>query len=378
MAGIYIHIPFCTQRCSYCDFYKVISSDKQLIQNFVDSLIREIRLRKDYLKQEPIETIYFGGGTPSVLKTEQYQQIFDVLHTHFTICTHAEITMEANPDDLTATYLESISPLPFNRLSIGIQSFNDEQLKSLNRRHNASQAFTAIANARKYGFQNISIDLIYGLPKQDMDDWAIQLKHAFELDIEHISAYGLSYEKGTPLWHERAKGKIRPVADETSIAMFNYLREQISLHGYEAYEISNYAKANFRSKHNSAYWKFIPYLGLGPSAHSFDGESRQWNIASLHQYVNLLQTNQVFFEREILSEQEFYNDYMMIALRTSEGIDLKFLEEKFGKQFLEYCLQNAANHIASKDLMLSDDCLKLSAQGIHIADRIIMNLMQVD
>jgi oxygen-independent coproporphyrinogen-3 oxidase len=377
MAGIYIHIPFCAQRCSYCDFYREISSDNKKIDAFVQVLIHEIKLRKDELNGESIQTIYFGGGTPSVLSYNQFRLIFDVLHQYFTICSDAEITLEANPDDLTNAYLDSLSPLPINRLSIGIQTFNDKHLRELNRRHNAAQAYNAVANARKYGFKNISIDLIYALPGQNINDWEQQLDAALQLQVEHISAYGLTYEEGTALWHHRNEGRIRETDDETSIIMFNRLRAKMKENGYEAYEISNYAKPGFRSTHNSAYWKFIPYLGFGPSAHSFDGKSRRWNVSSVQQYIEHIRNHQSFFEKEILSEQDFYNDYIMIALRTSEGIDTNYLHERFGQELLDYCMQNATSHLAAKDLIMSGHCLSLSNTGIHIANIIIMNLMKV-
>ena len=377
MAGIYIHIPFCIQRCFYCDFYREIGSDSKKIDAFIQALIHEIELRKDDLDGESIQTVYFGGGTPSVLNYDQFRLIFDVLHQYFTICSNAEITLEANPDDLTEAYLDSLSPLPINRLSIGIQTFNDKHLRELNRRHNATQAYAAIANARKYGFKNISIDLIYALPGQDMIDWEEQLDAALHLGVEHISAYGLTYEEGTPLWQHRKEGRIRETDDETAIAMFNLLRKKMKENGYETYEISNYAKPGFRSRHNSAYWKFIPYLGFGPSAHSFDGKTRQWNVSSVQQYMERIRNHQSFFGKEILSKQDFYNDYIMIALRTSEGIDINYLHERFGQELPDYCMQSAAPHLAAGDLIMNGQYLSLSATGIHIANIIIMDLIKV-
>lgn len=377
MAGIYIHIPFCIQRCSYCDFYREIGSDSKKIDAFVQALIHEIELRKDDLNGESIQTVYFGGGTPSVLNYDQFRLIFDVLHQYFTICSNAEITLEANPDDLTEAYLDSLSHLPINRLSIGIQTFNDKHLRELNRRHNATQAYAAVANARKYGFKNISIDLIYALPGQDMIDWEEQLDAALHLGVEHISAYGLTYEEGTPLWQHRKEGRIRETDDETAIAMFNLLREKMKENGYETYEISNYAKPGFRSRHNSAYWKFIPYLGFGPSAHSFDGKTRQWNVSSVQQYIECIRNHQSFFEQEILSKQDFYNDYVMVALRTSEGIDINYLHKRFDQELPDYCIQSAAPHLAAGDLIMNGQYLSLSGTGIHIANIIIMDLIKV-
>lgn len=378
MAGIYIHIPFCKQRCTYCDFYKETGSNNNQIDAFVDALIQEIQLRKSYLNGDDISTVYFGGGTPSVLNFNQFKKIFNVIYNCFNVEDDAEITMEANPDDLTEVYLKTLSPLPFNRLSIGIQSFNDAHLKKINRRHDAQQAKDAVINARKHGFKNISIDLIYALPGQTIDDWKYQLEEAFKLNVEHISAYGLTYEEGTALWKQRNKGLVKVTEDEVTLQMFDYMRLQMSEKGFESYEISNYAKPGFRSRHNSAYWQFIPYLGLGPSAHSFDGKSRQWNIASVQKYLQGITVLKPSFEKEILSEQDFYNDFIMVSLRTSEGIDLIRLKNRFGDVLFDYCLQNADNQIKYGNLILNNNRLFLSDAGVHITNQVIVELMKTD
>lgn len=378
MAGIYIHIPFCKQRCTYCDFYKETGSNNNQIDAFVDALIQEIQLRKSYLNGDDISTVYFGGGTPSVLNFNQFKKIFNVIYNCFNVEDDAEITMEANPDDLTEVYLKTLSPLPFNRLSIGIQSFNDAHLKKINRRHDAQQAKDAVINARKHGFKNISIDLIYALPGQTIDDWKYQLEEAFKLNVEHISAYGLTYEEGTALWKQRNKGLVKVTEDEVTLQMFDYMRLQMSEKGFESYEISNYAKPGFRSRHNSAYWQFIPYLGLGPSAHSFDGKSRQWNIASVQKYLQGITVLKPSFEKEILSEQDFYNDFIMVSLRTSEGIDLIRLKNRFGDVLFDYCLQNADNQIKYGNLILNNNKLFLSDAGVHITNQVIVELMKTD
>ncbi len=378
MAGIYIHIPFCKQRCTYCDFYKETGSNNNQIDAFVDALIQEIQLRKSYLNGDDISTVYFGGGTPSVLNFNQFKKIFNVIYNCFNVEDDAEITMEANPDDLTEVYLKTLSPLPFNRLSIGIQSFNNAHLKKINRRHDAQQAKDAVINARKHGFKNISIDLIYALPGQTIDDWKYQLEEAFKLNVEHISAYGLTYEEGTALWKQRNKGLVKVTEDEVTLQMFDYMRLQMSEKGFESYEISNYAKPGFRSRHNSAYWQFIPYLGLGPSAHSFDGKSRQWNIASVQKYLQGITVLKPSFEKEILSEHDFYNDFIMVSLRTSEGIDLIRLKNRFGDVLFDYCLQNADNQIKYGNLILNNNKLFLSDAGVHITNQVIVELMKTD
>jgi oxygen-independent coproporphyrinogen-3 oxidase len=376
LAGIYIHIPFCKQRCTYCDFYKEIAPE--YIDSFVKALIAELNLRKIYLKKEEISTVYFGGGTPSILNFSQFKEIFDTLYLLFFIKKDAEITMEANPDDLSIEYLQTLTSLPFNRLSIGIQSFDDADLKAINRRHNAKQAIDAVKNARMQGFNNISIDLIYALPGQTLNAWENQLNEAFALDVEHISAYGLTYEKGTALWRQRNKGLVAVVEDEVTLQMYNLMRLKMTEKNYDAYEISNFSKPGFRSQHNSAYWKFIPYLGVGPSAHSFDGDSRQWNIASVKKYIEKISSNEVIYEKEILSLQDRYNDYVMVALRTSEGIDLLFLKNKFGDEMLETCMNSVKKYIKTDDVQIEDNRLYLTQKGIHISNMIIMELMRTD
>jgi oxygen-independent coproporphyrinogen-3 oxidase len=266
MAGIYIHIPFCKRRCTYCDFYTEVAP--QFIPVFIDSLVRELNIRKDYLANSPINTIYFGGGTPSILNREQFSMIFETIYNLFTVAGDAEITFEANPDDLTSAYLESIRTLPFNRISIGVQSFDDSDLKRINRRHTSVQAINAVKNAQNAGFGNISIDLIYGLPYQTPEAWEKQLDIAFSLEIQHISAYGLTYEEGTALWKQRESGKTEPVDETTMNKMYLLLLKKVKSNGFEAYEISNFAQRGFRSRHNSSYWKQEPYLGIGPSAHT--------------------------------------------------------------------------------------------------------------
>jgi oxygen-independent coproporphyrinogen-3 oxidase len=373
MAGIYIHVPFCKQRCTYCDFYTEVAPNS--IQAFVDALIVEIDHRKNYLDNAIIETIYFGGGTPSALTIEQLHNILDVIKNNFQIQVDAEITIEANPDDLSDTYFEGLQTLPFNRLSMGIQSFNDEELRFVNRRHNAAQAIAAVARAKEYGFTNISIDLIYGLPKQSFEQWQLNVQQAIALQVKHISAYGLTYEEGTKLWRQRAKSIVVETPDELMIQMSDYLRDTLRNNGYEAYEISNFALPGFRSRHNSSYWKMIPYLGLGPSAHSYDGISRQWNVASIKKYVHAITHSTPYFEKEMLSSNDNYNDYVMVALRTSEGIDTEKLKLVFGEASYNHCLKNAQKYIKTNDLVMQQNYLSLTDTGFNICNRIIIDLM---
>ena len=375
MAGIYIHIPFCQKRCTYCDFYTEVAP--QLIPNLIDSIIKELDIRKDYLPDSDINTIYFGGGTPSILSKEQFSKIFEAIFSTYSVNEDAEITFEANPDDLTTDFFESIRLLPFNRISIGIQSFDDEDLKRINRRHTAIQAIEAVRNAQQAGFKNISIDLIYGLPSQTLEKWEKQLDIALSLNVQHISAYGLTYEEGTVLWKQREKGILNVVEDETMNKMYSLLVKKMKQNSFEAYEISNFALPNFRSRHNSSYWKQEPYMGLGPSAHSYDLISRQWNVASIKDYIHEIETNTVFFEREELTIQDRYNDFVMVSLRTSEGIDLKTLENEFGLKLAKYCLQNIKPFIDTKKVDFSVDRLRLTSDGILISNQILVQLMKV-
>ncbi len=375
MAGIYIHIPFCKKRCTYCDFYTEVAP--KLIPTLVDNIIKELEIRKDYLQNEPIHTIYFGGGTPSILKIDQFSKIFDVIYSTYPVDKDAEVTFEANPDDLTVEFFNSIHSLPFNRISIGIQSFNDEDLKRVNRRHSAKQAIEAVKNSQNAGFNNISIDLIYGLPLQTLADWEQQLDTALGLNVQHISAYGLTYEEGTALWKQREKGKVKPVDDDIMNEMYLLLVKKTKEKGFEAYEISNFATQGFRSRHNSSYWKQSAYLGIGPSAHSYDLNSRQWNVASITKYIEAIEHNTLLFEREELTLFDRYNDYVMVSLRTLEGIDLAFLEQTFGPELRKYCYENIKSFIDSNNVIFANDRLRLTDEGIMISNQILIQLMQV-
>jgi len=375
MAGIYIHIPFCTQRCTYCDFYTEVAPD--FIPSLIDAMATEIKLRKEYVQNSPINTIYFGGGTPSILKVEQFTTIFEAIYSRHTVAGDAEITFEANPDDLTPDFLSSIRSLPFNRISIGIQSFDDNDLKRINRRHSSQQAIKAVKDAQVAGFSNISIDLIYGLPFQTLKAWEKQLDTALNLQIQHISAYGLTYEEGTSLWKQRENGMIETVDDSTMNEMYNLLLDKTSQHGFEAYEISNFALPGYRSRHNSSYWKQEPYIGIGPSAHSYDVISRQWNIASIKEYIKAINADKPFFEREELTLYNRYNDFVMVTLRTSDGLDMKALEKEFGSELADYCLKNIKTFMDSEQVYYSDGKLRLTRDGIQISNLILTQLMKV-
>jgi len=375
MAGIYIHIPFCKRRCTYCDFYTEVAP--QFIPNLIDSIVKELHIRKDYLQNELINTIYFGGGTPSILKSEEFNQIFTTIFELFSVNINAEITFEANPDDLSIDYLNSIKNLPFNRISIGIQSFDNKDLKHINRRHTGDEAIKAVKNAQQVGFTNLSIDLIYGLPFQTLESWKEQLDKALNLNIQHISSYGLTYEDGTALWKQREKGLVKPVDDDLMNEMYMYLVDATTTKGFEAYEISNFALPNYRSRHNTSYWKQEPYLGIGPSAHSYNLVSRQWNLSSIKEYIKAIESNTSFFESEKLTINNRYNDYIMVSLRTAEGIDLTTLEKLFGADLVTFCLQNIQPFIDSGKVIYSDGKLRLTPVGIMISNLILIELMKV-
>ncbi|HOR39442.1 MAG TPA: radical SAM family heme chaperone HemW [Paludibacteraceae bacterium] len=375
MAGIYLHIPFCIQRCSYCNFFSVVSIN--LVNEVINAIIKELSIRKDYLKNEPVQTIYFGGGTPSLLTIQQIEKLLNTVYTNFPVEQNAEITFEANPDDLTKNYLFDLKKVGINRLSIGIQSFDDDKLKILNRRHNATQAHEAVREAQKAGFSNISIDLIYGLPFQSLDEWETDLDKAFSLSIQHLSAYGLTFEEKTLLSKQKEKKIIEPADEELMIKMYELLLEESSKKGFDAYEISNFSLPGFYSRHNSSYWNQTAYLGVGPSAHSYNGISRQWNVAAIQKYTEGILKNSSFYEQEILSLEDRYNEYVLLGLRTKNGINIDALEQNFGTELKDFCLENIKTFIDNEKAYRCGSFLRLNTKGKLISDTIIAQLMKV-
>lgn len=340
MAGIYIHIPFCTKACHYCNFH--FSTQTKHIQAFVDALLKEIKLQEGYL-QVPVQTIYFGGGTPSLLEVEQLAQIIEALHQHFQIDAGLEFTLEANPDDLSIDKLAAWKNLGINRLSIGIQSFQEPALQWMNRAHTVTQSHNAIALAKAGGFNNISIDLIYGTPSLTDEALMADLEWIKKYQIKHVSCYALTVEEKTTLKKLIAANKIEDVDPEKQARHFELISKNLHQLGMEHYEISNFAHPGFRSKHNSHYWEGIPYLGLGPSAHSFNEVSRQWNVSNNALYIQSLSNDQLPFEIEYLSETTRYNEYMMTSLRRIEGFNLAYIQMKFGEKIAQDCLQTIAS-----------------------------------
>ena len=370
MAGIYIHIPYCRQACHYCDFH--FSPDQRTKPAFLDALLSELELQSNYLNGEKIETIYFGGGTPSLLSNSELKKIFDTLSQFYSINSDAEITMEANPDDLSEEKISELKSSPVNRLSIGVQSFFDEDLRWMNRAHNQQQARTCIKQARDAGFENISIDLIYGLPESTNDKWVENLKTAFDLNIRHLSCYCLTVEPRTALAHFISIGKSKAPKEVQGAQQFEILMKKIKEHGWMHYEISNFAcNAKFISQHNSAYWQRKKYLGLGPSAHSFNGTSRQWNVANNHKYIESISRGIIPFEREELTATQRINERIMTELRTIWGLKIS----DFGWPISDLLEEKSHPFIKDGFLKLYDNVIGLTDSGKLIADKIALELI---
>ena len=375
MAGIYIHIPFCKRRCIYCDFFSTTQSEKK--PTYVHALCQELDMRKDYLEGEDIETIYLGGGTPSQLSQEELEEIFSTIYHIYKVKDDAEITLEANPDDLTPEYVTMLRQLPINRISMGIQTFQEETLKLLHRRHTAKQAIEAFERCREAGFQNISIDLMYGLPGETLDTWKQDLQQAIALHPEHISAYHLIYEEDTALWKLREQHQVEEADEDLSLTLFTTLIDELTEAGYQHYEISNFCLPGLHSRHNSSYWTGKKYLGCGPSAHSFNGTSRQWNAASLSAYIDGIQQGNPDYEIEELDLYTRYNDFVLTSIRTCWGMSLSHLRSTYGEALYRYCLRMAKPHLKQGVLEISGDILKLTRKGIFISDGIMSDLMWV-
>lgn len=373
MAGIYLHIPFCRQACHYCNFH--FSTSLRLKNEFVEALLKEISLQRNYLPTSagPVNTIYFGGGTPSLLTIEELSAILQTLGLHFQIAPDAEITLEANPDDLTEQKLRDWKQTGINRLSIGVQSFFEEDLQWMNRAHTAQQAIDNLQLAKKY-FDNITIDLIYGTPTLPDDKWQYNVQQAISLGIPHISCYALTVEPGTALASMITKHKTRDVNTEDQARQFLLLMDWMQAAGYEHYEISNFARPGQRSRHNSSYWQGVAYLGLGPSAHSFNGESRQWNIANNALYIQSLKENKVPFELETLTDTQRLNEYIMTSLRTVEGLHVNWVAGRFGEKAARQLLQESQAFIDTGKMRFHDEHLQLTREGKLFADGIAAEL----
>ena len=376
MAGIYLHIPFCKRRCIYCDFFSTTQGGQT--DRYIEALCSELEQRKEYLEGEDIETIYLGGGTPSQLQEKHFEQIFSTLYIYYPVRPDAEITLEANPDDLNKEYVTMLRHFPFNRLSMGIQTFNDTTLRLLHRRHTAQQAIDAFERCRQAGFANISIDLMYGLPGETLASWKADLEQAIALHPEHISAYHLIYEEGTPLWKLREQHRVSEIDEDLSVSLFSELIHTLKTAGYEHYEISNFCLPGKHSRHNSSYWIGKKYLGCGASAHSYNGISRQWNIASLEKYITGIEHHKPDFEKEELDLYTRYNDFVITSLRTQWGMSLTKLKTDFGEKLYDYCIQLATPHLQQHTLQQANGLLKFTEQGIFISDGIMSDLLWVE
>ena len=375
MAGIYIHVPFCQSRCAYCDFYSTTLLAHR--EDYVDTVCRELRNRLTELQGEPVKTIYFGGGTPSTLTIEELKRIleacFHLLSLNFQL---EELTLEANPDDLTEAYVQRLRTLPINRVSMGIQSFHDRTLRLIGRRHTSEEAILAVKRLQQAGLTNISIDLIYGLPGETIDDWAYSLDQAIALGVKHISAYHLTYEEGTRLWRMQEQGLVNPIDEEQSVRSFELLREKLLAAGYEHYEISNFALPGYHARHNSSYWQGIKYIGIGPGAHSYDGLNRRWNLSSLTDYIATPQEDDVPHEVEHLTTEERYDERIITELRTTRGINLAQLLADFGSQYHTHCLRCATPYINRGQLIHTDDNrLHLTPESLLISDAVMRDLL---
>lgn len=374
-AGIYIHIPFCKQACHYCDFHFSTSLKKK--DELVNALVKELELRKDELKNQNVETIYFGGGTPSLLTIDELQFLISEVYKNYQVVEHPEITLEANPDDLSENIIIQLSKSPINRLSIGIQSFFEADLKLMNRAHNAEEAKKCLSLATRY-FENISVDLIYGISGLTNENWIKNIDTVLGFNIPHISSYALTVEPKTALDSFIKKGVIDNVDDDLAQEQFHILIEKLEASGFVHYELSNFGKPDYFSKNNSAYWQGKPYLGIGPSAHSFNGNERGWNVRNNSKYIKSLEVNILPIETEVLSLTDKYNEYIMTGLRTVWGVSLEKVERNFGLQYKRYLLEQSEKYINEHLLYIDGDKLLVTKKGKFLSDGIASDLFKIN
>lgn len=375
MAGLYIHIPFCKSRCIYCGFYS--STLDTLKEAYVNALCHELIMRKDEINS--CDTVYLGGGTPSQLSINQLEKIFTIISQYYlnkkvvpsSKTISQEITIECNPDDINPDFAHALSMLPVNRVSMGAQTFDDTLLKFIHRRHTARQAQEAVNLLRHTGIPNISIDLMYGFPNETLTQWKTDIYQAIKLDVNHISAYSLMYEEGTPLYNMQKRGDIQEIDEELSLSMYETLVTLLSGAGYEHYEISNFAQKGYRSRHNSSYWQNVPYIGVGAAAHSYNLQTRSWNVSDIKQYIESINKNIRPYEEEILTNDMKYNDLITTTLRTKEGLNFAMLPDKYRK----YLLSTARPHITQGNLIIERNHIHLTQQGIFISDDIMSDLI---
>jgi len=373
---IYLHIPFCKQKCSYCNFH--FSTSFSLKEEMISAIKKEIQLRQSELENKSLKSLYFGGGTPSVLIVAEIKSLIDEIQKYFSFDKEIEITLESNPDDLNKNFLKELSQTEINRLSIGTQSFFDEDLKLMNRAHNASEAESSIKRAQDFGLENISIDLIYGSPTSNFGIWKENLNKTIELQVPHVSSYALTVEPKTALEKWIENGKVSSPEEAEQNQEFYYMKDFLKDNGFDHYEISNFGKPGFHSKHNSAYWKSEPYLGIGPSAHSYNGSfERSWNVANNPIYIKQLNQNILPKETEILSEKDRFNEMMMIGLRTIWGVDLNKINENFSSEIIDYLNQEIKLKLETEILIIEDNYLKIPEKHWFLADGIASDLFIV-
>ena len=379
-SSVYVHVPFCASRCVYCGFYSTVGSG--LETDYVSAMEQELSLRTDYLPKEyPIRTIYFGGGTPSQLSPTLLARMLRSINDQIVLPRNhgsavEELTIECNPDDVDMSLAISLRAMGVNRVSLGIQTFDEARLHFLHRRHTAHEAVEAISHLRSAGIDNISIDLMFGFPDETIEDWEHDIECALSLRPSHLSAYGLTYEDGTPLERLLREGRVNAIDEEVSRDMYDVLCTRLNDAGYEQYEISNFALPNRRSIHNSGYWSGVPYLGIGAAAHSYDGVSRQWNVSDLRQYIEQVGHGVVPMEREVLDEPTLWDDMIVTALRTCEGISLDHVRKVFGDEYLQFLLQTSQSYLEHGLLKIDDNHLHLTHEGIHVSDMIMSELMK--
>ena len=372
MSGIYLHIPFCKSKCAYCNFFSLVTEKK--VDDYVSALKKEIIDRKSYLDDELVKTIYFGGGTPSLLPVKYVEEIMELLHKNFNIVANPEVTLEINPDTIDKDKMFALKSLGVNRMSVGIQSFHDDDLRYLGRRHDSRHAMLVLDDMNSVGFQKITLDLIYGMPTLTEEKWNENLDIFFSTGITHLSAYALTVEPKTILGQKIEKAELQEVSEEETIRHYNILVERTKENGFEHYEISNFAKEGCRSQHNSIYWKDVKYLGLGPSAHSYDGNSRQWNVSNLTKYIQLVEDSGEYYEKEILTLDDKFNEYVMTSLRTSWGCDIEKIERDYGKSYAHNFLKNIKKYLDSGIMLKDFNTYHLTDEGMLFADGIAADL----
>ena len=385
MSGIYLHIPFCKSKCAYCNFFSLVTEKK--MDDYVSALKKEIINRKSYLGDDVVKTIYFGGGTPSLLPIKYVEEILELLHENYNVISNPEVTLEINPDTIDKDKMMSLKQLGVNRMSVGIQSFNDDDLRYLGRRHDSRHALQVLDDLSSVGFDRITLDLIYGMPTLTEEKWNHNLDIFFSTGISHLSAYALTVEPKTILGQKIEKEELQEVSEEDTIRHYNILVERTKENGFEHYEISNFAKEGCRSQHNSIYWQDVKYLGLGPSAHSYDGDSRQWNVSNLTKYIQFVNADidtdtdtdadtdmGRYYEREILSKEDKFNEYVMTSLRTSWGCNVDKIERDYGKSYAHNFLKNIKKYLDSGIMLMKDNSFILTDKGMLFADGIASDL----